>query len=73
MTSTPATEAPRPEDPIPVASLPEMPPRPSVSESVLDNLSAWTVIAAAISLLYLVWVTLEILDKYVVILPKVGS
>jgi hypothetical protein len=73
LTSTPATEAPQPEDPVPVAALPEVPLRPSVSESVLDNLSAWTVVAAAISLLYLVWVTLEILSKYVGILPKVGS
>ena len=73
MSSTPAVDAPRPEDPVPVAALPEVPPRHSMSESVLDNLSAWTVIAAAISLLYLVWVTLEILDKYVGILPKVGS
>jgi hypothetical protein len=53
--------------------VPEEPPRHSVTESVLDNLSAWTVIAAAISLLYLAWVTLEVLDKYVKILPKVGS
>lgn len=73
MSSTPAAETPRPEDPVPVAVLPEVPPAQSMSESVLDNLSAWTVIAAAISLLYLVWVTLEILDKYVGILPKVGS
>jgi len=72
LTFTPATEAPRPEDPAPIAALAEVPPRLSVSESVLDNLSAWTVIAAAISLLYLVWVTLEILDRYVGILPKVG-
>jgi hypothetical protein len=50
-----------------------MPPRPSMTETLLDNLSAWTVIAAAIALLYLVWVTLEILDKYVGDLPKVGS
>lgn len=73
VSSTPAAEVPRPEDPVPVVALPEVPPAQSMSESVLDNLSAWTVIAAAISLLYLVWVTLEILDKYVGILPKVGS
>ncbi|MGH3138041.1 MAG: hypothetical protein ACRDPV_16270 [Gaiellaceae bacterium] len=40
---------------------------------MLDNLPAWTVIAAAISFLYLVWVTIEILNRYVGILPKVGS
>lgn len=56
-----------------MVALPEAPPQHSILESVLDNLSAWTVIAAAISLLYLVWVTLEILDKYVGNLPKVGS
>ena len=55
-----------------MAAVPDEPPRNSISESVLDNLSALTIVAAAISLLYLVWVTLEILDKYVGILPKVG-
>lgn len=40
-------------------------------ESVYDNLSAWTVIAAAIALLYLIWATLVILDKYVGEIPKV--
>lgn len=73
MSSTPAAEPQRPEGPAtPVAALPEVPPQHSITESVLDNLSAWTVVAAAISLLYLVWVTLAILDKYVGILPKVG-
>ncbi|HLG07565.1 MAG TPA: hypothetical protein VI409_02720 [Gaiellaceae bacterium] len=72
MSSTPAADTPRPDDPVPIAALPEVQPQHSISESVLDNLSAWTVIAAAISMLYLVWVTLEILDKYVGILPKVG-
>ena len=56
-----------------VAPLPETHTRPSMTETVLDNLSAWTVVAAAIALLYLVWVTLEILDKYVGDLPKVGA
>ena len=37
----------------------------SLVESLLDNLSAWTVVAAAIGLLYLVWATLEILARYV--------
>lgn len=41
-------------------------------ESLLDNLSAWTVLAAAIAFLYLVWATLEILSRYVGPLPKVG-
>ena len=41
-------------------------------ESLLDNLSAWTVIAAAIAFLYLVWATIEILSRYVGPLPKVG-
>jgi hypothetical protein len=72
VSSTPAAETPRPENPAPIVALPEVPPQHSISESVLDNLSAWTVVAAAITLLYLVWVTLEILDKYVGILPKVG-
>lgn len=72
MSQTPAAETPRPPDPVPLAAVPEVPPRHSVTESVLDNLSAWTVVAAAVSLLYLVWVTLEVLDRYVGILPKVG-
>jgi hypothetical protein len=41
-------------------------------EALLDNLSAWTVIAAAIAFLYLVWATVEILSRYVGPLPKVG-
>ena len=41
-------------------------------ESLLDNLSVWTVIAAAIAFLYLVWATIEILSRYVGPLPKVG-
>jgi hypothetical protein len=73
VSSTPAGEKPHPEGPAPVAALPEVPPQHSITESVIDNLSAWTVVAAAISLLYLVWVTLEILHRYVGSLPKVGS
>jgi hypothetical protein len=42
-------------------------------ESVLDNLSAWTVIAAAIAFLYLVWATIEILSRYVGPLSKIGA
>ena len=41
-------------------------------EAILDNLPAWTVIAAAIAFLYLVWATIEILSHYVGPLPKVG-
>lgn len=44
----------------------------SLVESLLDNLSAWTVIAAAIAFLYLVWATIEILSRYVGPLSKVG-
>jgi len=40
-------------------------------EAVLDNLSAWTVIAAAIAFLYLVWATIEILGRYLEGLPSV--
>lgn len=73
MSQTPAAETQPPPDPVPLAAVSEAPPRPTVTESVLDNLSAWTVIAAAIAFLYLVWVTLEVLDRYVGIVPKVGS
>ena len=46
--------------------------RPSgLVELLLDSLSAWTVLAAAIAFLYLVWATIEILDRYVGVLPKV--
>jgi len=50
---------------------PDAPPTRLV-ESLLDNLPVWTVVAAAISFLYLVWATLEILGRYVGGLPKVG-
>jgi hypothetical protein len=42
-------------------------------ESLLDNLSAWTVIALVIGLLYLVWATIEILSRYVDGIPSVGA
>lgn len=74
MTSIPSVEPPQPEEPqSTIAAVPEMPPRPSLTETLLDNLSAWTVVASAIALLFLVWVTLEILGRYVGDLPKVGS
>ena len=43
------------------------------TESILDNLSAWTVIALLIGLLYLVWATLEILAKYTGGIPSLGA
>ena len=46
-------------------------PRRSMTEAILDNLPAWTVIAAAIGLLYLIWATIEILSRYVGGIPKV--
>ena len=48
------------------------PARSGLVESLLDNLPVWTVIAAAIAFLYLVWATVEILSRYVGPLPKVG-
>ena len=39
-------------------------------EAIFDNLSFWTVISAAIGLLYLVWATLEILSRYVGHVPS---
>lgn len=44
-----------------------------LTESILDNLSAWTVVALLIGVLYLVWATLEILSKYIGSLPSVGA
>jgi len=40
-------------------------------EAIFDNLSFWTVISAAIGLLYLVWATLEILSRYVGHVPSI--
>ena len=50
----------------------EVEPRTALTESILDNLSAWTVVALLIGLLYLVWATLAILGKYIGDLPSVG-
>lgn len=47
-------------------------PRQALVEQVLDNLSAWTVVAAAVGLLYLVWATLEILSHYVGAVPRLA-
>ena len=46
-------------------------PRLSMVEAIIDNLSFWTVMAAAIGLLYLVWATLEILSRYTGHIPSV--
>lgn len=43
------------------------------TESILDNLSGWAVVALLIGVLYLVWATLEVLSKYVGDLPSVGA
>lgn len=42
------------------------------TESILDNLPAWTVVSLLIGVLYLVWATLEILSRYVGGIPSVG-
>lgn len=58
-----------------LVSQPAVPPddvRRSLVESLLDNLSAWTIVATAIGLLYLVWATLEILSRYVGTVPKLA-
>lgn len=57
----------------PASSMPEGGDRvrPSMVEAVFDNLSFWTVISAAIALLYLVWATIEILNRYVGHVPSV--
>lgn len=47
-------------------------PRTKLVEAIFDNLSLWTVLAAAISFLYLVWVTLDVLGRYIGGFPKVG-
>ncbi len=43
------------------------------TESILDNLSAWTVVALLVGVLYLVWATLEILNTYVGNIPSVSA
>ena len=61
MVTPPATPIPESEDRT----------RPSMVEAIMDNLSFWTVISAAIGLLYLIWATLEILSRYVGHVPSV--
>jgi hypothetical protein len=46
--------------------------RRSLTESLLDNLPVWTIVSAAVSFLYLVWATIEILSRYTGAIPKVG-
>lgn len=43
------------------------------TESILDNLSGWAVVALLIAVLYLVWATLVILGKYVGDVPSLGA
>lgn len=66
-----STTTPAPDDrPAPTEPLVQ-PPRTSFVEAVLDSLPAWTVIAAAIAFLYLVWMTIEILGRYLEVIPSV--
>lgn len=51
--------------------VPDEPASTALIESVFDNLPVWTVIAAAITFLYLVWATIEVLSRYVGGIPKV--
>jgi hypothetical protein len=46
-------------------------PRQRLTEGLLDNLPLWFVVSAAIGLLYLVWATIEVLNRYVGGLPKI--
>ena len=64
-TAIPGPDAqPQPEPPV-------EPARVGFVEAVLDSLPAWTVIAAAIALLYLVWMTIEVLGRYLGGIPSV--
>ncbi len=47
-------------------------PRQRMTESIIDNLTAWAFIAGVIAVLYEVWATLRILTKYVGQLPGVS-
>ena len=66
-----STTTPAPDDQPPQPVPPTEPPRTSLIEAVLDSLPAWTVVAAAIAFLYLVWATIEILGRYVEGIPSV--
>ena len=67
-----ATSAPAPERATP-EELSEDARRTGLVEALLDNLPVWTVVAAAIAFLYLVWATVEILGRYVGPLTKIGA
>jgi hypothetical protein len=60
-------------EPLASESGPDRAERTSLVESILDNLSFWTIVSLVIGLLYLVWATLEILGRYVGELPKLGA
>ena len=45
--------------------------RRSLTEALLDNLSAWAFIALAVAALFMVWATLVIVETYVGELPSV--
>ena len=62
----------RAAEPAAAEETPEEARRTGLVEMLLDNLPVWTVIAAAIAFLYLVWATVEILSRYVGPLPKIG-
>lgn len=51
----------------------EVEARTAFTESILDNLSGWAVVALLIAVLYLVWATLVILGKYVGDVPSLGA
>lgn len=46
--------------------------RQKFTESIIDNLGVWALIAAGIAFLYMVWATVRILSIYVDGLPSVG-
>lgn len=46
--------------------------RRAAGESIMDNLGAWAVIAAAVAFLFMVWATVRILTEYVGSMPGVG-
>ncbi len=66
-----STTTPAPDDQPPPTEPLVRPARPSMVEAVLDSLPAWTVVAAAIAFLYLVWMTIEILGRYFASIPGV--
>jgi hypothetical protein len=67
-TPPPAAEPTEPVD----EPAPATQERPSVVEAILDNLPVWTVIAAGITFLYIVWATLDVLNVYTGDIPGIG-